>query len=137
MFKLYNTLTQKKQIFRPMRKKVVLMYSCGPTVYDFAHIGNFRAYLFADLLYRYLRYFKEYKVRWVMNITDIDDKTIKASTSLGDPKENLKIFTRKYEHIFFEDLKTLHIGVEPKKRDFVFHFNPRATETIFKMQDLT
>ncbi len=137
MFKLYNTLTQKKQIFRSMRKNVVLMYSCGPTVYDFAHIGNFRAYLFADLLYRYLRYFKEYKVRWVMNITDIDDKTIKASKGEGDSKENLKIFTRKYEYIFFEDLKRLHIGVELNKRDFVFHFNPRATETISEMQDLT
>lgn len=105
------------------------MYSCGPTVYNFAHIGNLRAYLFGDLLYRYLAYFKNFEVKWVMNITDIDDKTIEASRGPGNPNENIIKFTRKYEEEFFKDLKKLNIAL-------VFHKNPRALEHIKEMQDL-
>ena len=81
------------------------MYTCGPTVYDFAHIGNFRAYICADILKRYLKY-NGLKVKHVMNITDVDDKTIRDSQ-----KENisLKNFTEKYTKAFFEDLRALNI----------------------------
>src|SRR2546421_6536076 len=100
---LFNTLAREAQPFVPLDAagKRVGMYCCGPTVYDFAHIGNWRTFLFGDLLRRYLE-FKGFEVRHVMNITDIDDKIIKrvreANTSL--PK-----FTGKFEAAYFEDLK--------------------------------
>ncbi|MCH8305849.1 MAG: cysteine--tRNA ligase, partial [Candidatus Marinimicrobia bacterium] len=75
--KLYNTLSKKKEDFIPLHGKEVKMYACGPTVYSYPHIGNYRAYVFEDLLRRYLEY-KGYEVTLVMNITDVDDKTIKA-----------------------------------------------------------
>ncbi|MBI2464344.1 cysteine--tRNA ligase [Candidatus Peregrinibacteria bacterium] len=137
MLKLFNTLGQKKRIFHPQNKKKVTMYTCGPTVYDFAHIGNFRAYLFADFLYRYLHFFKGYEVEWVMNITDIDDKTIQASKKQGNPNANLIEFTRKYESTFFEDLHKLSLGIDQKNPSKnIFKKNPRATEHIEEMQDL-
>lgn len=137
MLKLFNTLGREKTAFHSRNKNKVTMYSCGPTVYDLAHIGNFRAYLFADFLYRYLRFFKGYKVEWVMNITDIDDKTIRASKKSGDPNANLIEFTRKYETTFFEDLHKLSIGVNEKNSSLnIFKKNPRATEHIKEMQDL-
>jgi cysteinyl-tRNA synthetase len=77
---LYNTLTRKKEEFKPIKEGKIGLYTCGPTVYNFAHIGNLRAYVFADILSRTLRYnFGEENVRWVMNITDVDDKTIRDS----------------------------------------------------------
>src|SRR3989339_892084 len=97
------------------------MYSCGPTVYDFAHIGNFRAYIVADILKRYLK-FKGFKIKHVMNITDVDDKTIKGSI---EQKISLNQYTEKYTKAFFEDLRTLNI--EPAD---IF---PRATEHIKEM----
>ena len=97
------------------------MYACGPTVYDYPHIGNYRAYVFEDLLRRYLEY-SGYKVKLVMNITDIDDKTIAAS---GGNLEELNRFTKKYETDFLGGLKTLKI----KEADLY----PRATETIDEM----
>jgi cysteinyl-tRNA synthetase len=81
------------------------MYTCGPTVYDFAHIGNFRAYVFEDLLRRYLKY-SGYQVTQVMNLTDVDDKTIKGARASALP---LKDYTRKFKDSFFSDLKTLNI----------------------------
>ena len=90
--KLYNTLSRKKEAFKPLMKGQVGMYSCGPTVYNYAHIGNLRTYIFNDLLKRSLIYL-EYKVKHVMNITDVDDKTIKGSR---DEKIPLKEFTEKY-----------------------------------------
>jgi len=72
---LTNTIGRSKQVFKPIRGRIVRMYTCGPTVYDYAHIGNFRAYVFEDILRRYLK-FKGYKVIQVMNLTDVDDKTI-------------------------------------------------------------
>ena len=122
--KLFNTLTRKKEEFKPLSEKQVTFYSCGPTVYGFAHIGNFRAFIVADLLKRYLRY-KGFKVKHVMNITDVDDKTIRDSQKEG---VSLKEFTRRYEKAFFEDLKTLNI----EKADV----NPRATENIEGMVEL-
>src|SRR3989338_8872861 len=110
--------TRKKEIFRPFKGKNVKMYYCGPTVYDFAHIGNFRAYIFQDILRRYLEY-SGYKVKQVMNLTDVDDKTIRGSQSM---KMELEDFTKKYIGAFFEDLETLNI----KKADVY----PRATSYI-------
>ncbi len=105
MLKLFNTLTKKKETFKPLKDKIVNMYSCGPTVYDFAHIGNFRAYIFNDILKRYLEY-KGFKVKHVMNLTDVDDKTIRGAHAF---KISLAEFTKKYSDAFFEDIKTLNI----------------------------
>lgn len=122
--KLYNTLTRKKEAFIPIKGKEVKMYSCGPTVYDFAHIGNFRAYVCSDILKRYLKY-SGFKVRHVMNITDVDDKTIKGANKEGI---SLKEYTSRYEKYFFEDLKTLNIDNAD-----IF---PRATEHIKEMVEI-
>jgi cysteinyl-tRNA synthetase len=103
--KLYNTLTRKKEEFRPLKDKEAGIYSCGPTVYNYAHIGNLRNYTFNDILKRSLR-FLGYKVKQVMNMTDVDDKTIKASQKA---KISLKELTRKYEKIFLNDLHELNI----------------------------
>ncbi len=119
--RLFNTMTRKKE---KITKNKIGFYFCGPTVYDFAHIGNFRAYVFADLLRRYLEY-RGIAVKMVMNITDVDDKTIKGSRAAGIP---LKEFTKKFEDAFFEDLARLKI----KRADAY----PRATEHIAEMVEL-
>jgi len=124
VLKLYNTLSRKKEIFKPLVKGKVGMYSCGLTVYNYGHIGNYRAFVASDVLKRYLE-FKGFKVKKIVNITDVDDKTIKGSK--GDGK-NLKEFTKKYEKAFFEDEKKLNIEKSWKY--------PRATEHIKKMVEL-
>jgi cysteinyl-tRNA synthetase len=124
MLRFYNSLTKKKEAFKPINDNEVRMYTCGPTVYDFAHIGNFRAYVFEDLLRRYLK-FKGFKVIQVMNLTDVDDKTIKGARSKGI---SLEEFTEKFKKAFFEDLKTLNI----EKAEFY----PEATKTIPEMVEL-
>lgn len=124
MLKLYNTLSRKKEIFKPPKDKKVGIYTCGPTVYDYAHIGNLRAYISADLLQRYLKY-RGYKVKWVMNITDIDDKTIKGANEKGI---NLDKYTRTFKEAFFKDLKSLNI----EKADIY----PEATKHIPEMVGL-
>lgn len=103
--RFFNTLTRKKEEFYTIHPGEVGMYTCGPTIYDFAHIGNFRAYVFGDILHRYLEY-RGYKVTYVMNITDVDDKTI-----AGSQKERLPLdeYTEKYKEAFFEDVKSLNI----------------------------
>jgi cysteinyl-tRNA synthetase len=101
----FNTLTRKKEVFKPLEAGKVKMYTCGPTVYDFAHIGNFRAFLFEDLLKRWL-VSRGFKVTHVMNLTDVDDKTIKGSQKQQVP---LKQFTDFYVKAFFEDIKALNI----------------------------
>ena len=108
--KLYNTLSREKEDFKPLHKKEVRMYTCGPTVYSYAHIGNYRAYIFADTLKRFLQY-EGYNVNHIMNITDIDDKTIRDSQ-----KENksLKDFTTFYAEEFMKDLKSLNISLPNK-----------------------
>ena len=122
--KLFNTLSRKKEIFKPIKKGFVGMYSCGPTVYDFAHIGNFRAYVCVDILKRYLKY-KGYKIKHVMNLTDVDDKTIRGSI-----KENisLKDYTEKYSECFFEDIGVLNID----KADIY----PKATGHVKEMVEI-
>jgi cysteinyl-tRNA synthetase len=114
----FNTLTRKKEAFVPLEEGKVKIYTCGPTVYDYAHIGNFRAFLFEDLLKRWLIQ-RGFKVTHVMNLTDIDDKTIKGSQKQGVP---LRQFTDFYVKAFFEDIKALNIqpaDVYPKATDHI------------------
>ena len=98
-------MTRTLEEFTPIEPGVVRMYTCGPTVYGFAHIGNFRTFMFEDLLRRYLKY-RGYKVIHVMNLTDVDDKTIRDSKAEGTP---LAEYTARYKKAFFEDLDVLHI----------------------------
>lgn len=121
---LYNTLTRKKEIFRPLKKGVVGLYTCGPTLHNYVHIGNLRTYIFQDALIRTLKH-AGYTVRHIMNTTDVDDKTIRASKEAGT---TLKAFTRDYEKAFLEDEKKLNIG-----RPTVLS---RATEHIREMVGL-
>lgn len=122
--KLYNTLGRKLMVFKPLKDKEVKMYSCGPTVYSYVHLGNLRAFIFVDLLRRYLKY-KGFKLKHVMNITDVDDKTIRDSQKA---KKSLKEFTELYTKAFLEDLKTLNIEVP--------EIMPRATKEIKGMVEL-
>ncbi len=102
---LYNTLTRKKQLFKPIKKGLVGFYSCGPTVYDYVHIGNLRTYISQDILKRILVY-NGHTVRHVMNITDVDDKTINRSREEGIRLQDL---TEKYEKAFLTDLEKINI----------------------------
>src|SRR3954470_18148382 len=104
--KLFNTLSRSVQEFTPLDPagKRVGMYCCGPTVYDFAHIGNWRTFVFGDLVRRYLE-FRGYTVTHVMNITDVEDKIIRR---VRETKKSLKEFTGKYEAEFIADLKSLN-----------------------------
>ncbi len=103
--KIYNFLSRKKELFKPIRKDWVGLYTCGPTVYNYAHIGNLRTYIFEDVLRRALEY-AGYKVRHVMNITDIDDKIIRDAAAAG---KTIFEFVKPYETAFFDDLKKLNI----------------------------
>ena len=124
MIKLFNTLGGKIEPFRPLQEGIVKLYTCGPTVYDFAHIGNYRAYMFEDLLKRFLQ-FLGLNVIHVMNITDVDDKTIKGANAQG---LSLSEYTDKYIQGFFAGLEILNIA----KADYY----PRATENIQEMADM-
>ena len=115
---IFNTLTRQKDGFKSIEQGRVKMYTCGPTVYDYAHIGNFRAFLFEDLLKRWLRY-RGFRVTHVMNLTDVDDKTIKGSQQKAVP---LREYTDFYVKAFFEDIKKLNIelaDVYPKATDHI------------------
>src|ERR1700757_2027822 len=103
--RLFNTLSGKVEEFRPLVNNEVRMYSCGPTVYDYGHIGNFRTFVAIDLLRRYLRT-SGYKIRHVMNITDVDDKIIRNAAQAG---VSVQEYTAKYQQAFLEDAATLHI----------------------------
>jgi cysteinyl-tRNA synthetase len=122
--KFYNSLTHKKEKFNPKNPSDVKIYSCGPTVYNYSHIGNFRSYIFADTLRRSLQLLG-YQVNHAMNITDIDDKIINESIKL---KISTEEFTSKWSEVFFEDLKTMKI-------ETVEHY-PKATDFIESMIDL-
>jgi len=124
MIRFFNTLGGKLEPFKPIQNGTVRLYTCGPTVYDYAHIGNYRAYMFEDLLKRFLQ-FMGYKVIHVMNITDVDDKTIKGANALG---LSLAEYTEKYIRAFHRDRKTLRI--------MDADFYPKATENILGMARL-
>lgn len=102
---IYSTLTRTVERFKPIKQDEVKVYYCGPTPYNYAHIGNLRAYLTSDIVVRSLRYLG-YKAKTVMNITDIDDKTIRDSQKSG---KTLKEFTEYYSDAFFQDLHKLNI----------------------------
>ncbi|MDR1727217.1 MAG: cysteine--tRNA ligase [Acidobacteriota bacterium] len=121
MLRLYNTLSNTEEDFHPIEEGAVKFYACGPTVYNYAHIGNFRTFAFKDLLCKYLRY-GGYRVTQVMNITDVDDKTIQNARAQG---MTLKDYTAKYTEAFLADCKTLRI--DPPD------IMPRATEHIDEM----
>jgi cysteinyl-tRNA synthetase len=123
--RLFNTAGSKLEEFDPLHQGKVGMYCCGPTVHDRAHIGNFRTFLFEDILFRYLKY-KGYDVNYVMNITDVDDKTILKSRK---QKLSLRDFTDIYTQAFFEDRDTLRILPANKY--------PRATDHIPEMIEMT
>ena len=116
MLKFYNTLSRKKEELVPISDKAVTMYSCGPTVYNYAHIGNLRAYMFMDTLRRVLKY-NGYKLKGVMNITDVghllsdgdegEDKMEQASRQLKKSPEEIAEF---YTAAFMKDLARLNIG---------------------------
>jgi len=128
MLKLYNTLSRKKEVFKPLKDRIVGLYTCGPTVYWYAHIGNLRTYLFEDILKRVLIY-NNYRVKHIMNITDVghltsdqdtgEDKVEKAAKKEGKTAWQIARF---YEKAFKKDLKLLNIQ---KPDNFI-----RATETI-------
>lgn len=121
MIRFFNTLSGSVEEFRPLRPDEVGLYTCGPTVYNFQHIGNLRAYVFEDLLKRFL-VFSGLRVRHVMNLTDVDDKTIKGAAAAG---VSLREYTAKYVDGFFADLKTLGLVAAD-------HY-PRATDHIPEM----
>ena len=126
----YNSLSRKKEIFEPIQNDKVGLYTCGPTVYDEAHIGNFRTFLFEDLFKRYLL-FKGYNVFHVMNITDVDDKTINRSREEHKP---LNVITKKYSDQFFKDiawLKIIPADVYPRATEHI----PGMIQMISKLLD--
>ncbi|MCH9621628.1 MAG: Cysteine--tRNA ligase [Chlamydiia bacterium] len=118
---IYDTKQRKKVSFTPEKDNTVRMYTCGPTIYNFAHIGNLRTFVFEDLLRRTIK-FLGMKVHHVMNLTDIDDKTIKGATQKGI---SLDEFTKVFEKAFFDDLDTLKCE---KAEEY-----PKATEFIKEM----
>ncbi|MBW7865135.1 MAG: cysteine--tRNA ligase, partial [Candidatus Hydrogenedens sp.] len=122
--RFHNTLTRTKEEFKPIQEGRVGLYTCGPTIYNFAHIGNFRAYVFEDLLRRYLEY-KGLAVNHIMNLTDVEDKLIRTCRETGEP---LKAVTARYAAAFFEDVKTL--GILPA------HAYPAATDHIPEMVEM-
>ncbi len=103
--RLYNTLTRQVGELKPLEGNTVRMYTCGPTVYAFAHIGNFRTFLFQDILRRYLKY-AGYGVNHVINLTDVDDNTIRESKAAGMP---LRAYTDKYIEAFLADRQLLNL----------------------------
>src|SRR5262249_3396667 len=121
--RIHNTLSGKVEEFRPLVDNIVRMYSCGPTVYDYGHIGNFRTFVAVDLLRRFLRQ-SGYKLQHVMNITDVDDKIIRNATKLG---LGVRAYAEKYETAFLEDSRTLNL--EPPE------LLVRATEHIDEMAE--
>lgn len=124
MIKFHNTLTGKLEEFRPLKANEVMLYTCGPTVYHYAHIGNFRTFVFEDLLRRFLGC-KEFKVRHVMNVTDVDDKTIAGAAR---EKKTLREYTAFYTQAFLDDMKTLNMLIPT--------LQPHATAEIPAMIEL-
>jgi cysteinyl-tRNA synthetase len=132
--KLYNTLTRQKEEFRPIDENVVKIYSCGPTVYQYAHIGNMRTYIFMDILRRVLKY-NGYKLRHVMNITDVghlvsdadegEDKMVKTA---AETKKSPWEIAEYYTGVFMNDIAELNIG----KPEII----PKATEHIKEMLEI-
>jgi len=122
--RLHNTLTGRKEIFEPLEKDHVPMYTCGPTVWNYAHVGNLRAFLFYDLVRRHLRVYG-YRVTHVMNLTDIDDRILDQAMHAG---VSIAEYVKPYAEAFFEDMAAL-------RAERAEHY-PRATEHIPEMVDM-
>ena len=122
--KVFNSLTRQNEDLKPIADNTIRLYTCGPTVYNFAHIGNFRAYTFEDILRRVIQ-FNGMKIKQVMNLTDVDDKTIKGANAAC---VKLTDYTKTYKDAFFADLKKLNIQSA--------EVYPAATEHIPEMIDL-
>jgi len=118
---VYNTLTRKKEEFRPLNPPNVTMYTCGPTVYDYFHIGNSRTFIMSDIVRRYLEY-KGFKVKFAMNLTDIEDRIIKKSIDQQTTAETVSKF---FTDAFFEDIEKLKV----RRADFY----PKATGHVEEM----
>jgi cysteinyl-tRNA synthetase len=137
MFQIYNSMTKKKEEFKPVEEGKVRIYTCGPTVYSNAHVGNFSSFLMADLLVRYLKY-KGFDVKWIMNITDVghltDDNELSDSgedkMEAASKRENKTVWeiARHYENLFMKDLKILKFTPAYKY--------PRATEHVEEMIEM-
>ena len=121
---IYNTLTKKKEEFKPINPPHVSMYVCGPTIYDYFHIGNARSFVMADIIRRYLEY-KDFDVKFVMNLTDVDDKLIKKA---NEENTTLEKVADKYAKAFFEDIEKLNV-----KKATVY---PKATEHMKEIIEL-
>lgn len=138
MLKLYNTLTRKKEDFVPIKGNTVTMYSCGPTVYNYAHIGNLRTYVFMDMLRRTLRY-DGYKLKGVMNITDVghllsdgDDGEDKVAKAAQEQRKTPQEIAAYYSEVFFRDLARLNIG----KPEIIAKATDHISDMIQYVQDL-
>lgn len=125
--RLYNTMSARVEEFHPLVDNEVRMYACGPTVYDYGHIGNFRTFIAVDLLQRFLRQ-NGYKVRYVMNITDVDDKIIRNAARDG---VSVQQYTAKYEKAFREDAAM--IGIEEPVLVHATEFIPQMAEFVLKL----
>ena len=130
MPRFFNTLTGRVEEFAPSENNTVRMYACGPTVYDFGHIGNFRTFVFVDLLRRFLRH-AGYQLRHCMNITDVDDKIIRNAAKQG---VSVRAYTKKYEQAFLEDASFLNIEKPEILARATDHINAMA-EFIKKLVD--
>ncbi|MCA9796739.1 MAG: class I tRNA ligase family protein, partial [Candidatus Eremiobacteraeota bacterium] len=114
----FNTLTRAREEFVPITPGKATLYTCGPTIHDYAHIGNFRTFIFSDLVRRYLRY-RGYEVFHVLNLTDVEDKIIRRSQEAGLSRAD---YTKKFEQAFFEDVDSLNIER--------CEAHPRATDPV-------
>ena len=121
---IYNTLSKKVENFKALKEGLVTMYTCGPTVYNYVHIGNLRTFIFYDMVKRAFK-FNDYKVKHVMNITDVDDKTIKGAI---ESRVSLKEYTELYTKYFMEDLEKLNVDMDIKFT--------KATDNIDEMQKI-
>ncbi|MCL4375925.1 cysteine--tRNA ligase, partial [Candidatus Parvarchaeota archaeon] len=121
---LYNTLSRKVENFKALKEGVVTMYTCGPTVYNYVHIGNLRTFIFYDIVKRAFK-LNDYKVKHVMNITDVDDKTIKGAI---ESQVSLKEYTELYTKYFIEDIEKLNVDMDTKFT--------KATDNIGEMQKI-
>lgn len=131
MLRLYNSLTRSKKIFQPIKAGQATIYSCGPTVYDHVHLGNLRAFIVDDVLQKTLRHIEQLDVKWVMNITDIDDKMIaRMHEEGGKTKIDLHHLAEKYVQVFLKDIASVGINTNDITK------LPRATDHIQEMQEL-
>src|SRR4030066_2327863 len=124
----FNTLSRKTEEFVPIEPGKVKMYTCGPTVYEYPHIGNYRTFIFEDVLRRYLNY-KGFQVTQVMNLTDVDDRTIARAQ---EEKVTLDASTQRYKKAFFEDLEALRIQRAEAYPEATKHV-PEMVEIIKKL----